>query len=691
MGRTDELAQIDEIFQTSERAVISAIAGMGGVGKTQLATQYALKHQAQFPGGVCWLNGRTGDVATQVILKAELDLHLKGLEQAKERLVEPDKILQWCWQHWEPSGRVLVVLDDTVDWAQDRRLLPAGDRFRVLVTTRQQDLLPKQVTIALNVLQPEEALNLLASLEQFGRVVREREQAERLCAALGYLPLGIELVGCYLAHDRHLTIATVFASLQARGMEDPALERSPEDDLVAQRGVKAAFDLTWDTLEPEAQKVARLLSYFALDWVAWDWVEAVMQQVEGETYTLGGLKARLENASLVQFEDERPGWCRLHPLIRQYVQEAEAAAVQALDAAPLRSAFTAAMLVGASQMPQNPTKNDIEGFQSILPHVQEMAECYTDGLAGEFLTWPFVALGRFYKGQGLYHQAKDWFAICLRMTQARFDENHPVVASSLNNLAYLYQEQGRLSDAEPLYRKALEIRQRLFDGDHPDVATSLNNLAYLCQEQGHLSNAEQLFRQALEMRQRLFDSDHPDVATSLNNLAYLCQEQGHLSNAERLYYQALEMTQRLFDSDHPAVATSLNNLAYLYQEQGRLSDAESLFCQALEMMQRLFDGDHPAVATNLNNVAYLYQVQGRLSNAEVLFRQSLEMTQRLFNGDHPDVARNLHNLAGLYKAQGRLSNAELLFRQALEMFERTLGTQHPSTEKCRKNLNACLQ
>ncbi|MFM6265001.1 MAG: tetratricopeptide repeat protein, partial [Dolichospermum sp.] len=83
--------------------------------------------------------------------------------------------------------------------------------------------------------------------------------------------------------------------------------------------------------------------------------------------------------------------------------------------------------------------------------------------------------------------------------------------------------------------------QRLFTGDHPDVAQSLNNLAFLYNSQGKYTEAEPLYIQALEMRQRLFTGDHPDVATSLNNLAGLYNSQGKYTAAEPLYIQALEM------------------------------------------------------------------------------------------------------------------------------------------------------
>ncbi|MBW4540442.1 MAG: tetratricopeptide repeat protein [Myxacorys chilensis ATA2-1-KO14] len=656
------------------------------MGKTQLAVQYATRHKQDYGGGIYWLNGRTGDLATQILLKAEFDQQLEGLAAAKEQYIDLEQLVQWCWRHWTPNETTLVVLDDIPEWAKCRSYCPKEARFRVLVTTRRKDVLPNFPRIDLEMLQPPEARSLLAGLEKHGRVNKDSELADKLCEGLGYLPLGIELVGCYLARDRHTTLSQVWERLQANGMQDPALERSQEDEITAERGVRAAFVLTWETLDADEQQVARLLSYFARDWISWNLAEWMMQRVEGEAYLLGERKARLENASIVQIEKDAPGVCRLHPLIRQFLQEQEAEAVKTVDEAPLRSAFVLVMSAIAGRMPHNPPTKDIEWFSGVRSHVQEVADHYTEGLEGGDLLWSFIGLAQFYAGQALFTEAEHWCAKCLEVTQRLFEGNHPDVALSLNSLAGLYYSQGRYSEAEPLYEQALAMYQVLFEGDHPDVALSLNNLALLYYSQGRYSEAEPLYEQALAMRQGLFESDHPDVATNLNNLALLYESQGRYSEAEPLYEQALAMRQGLFESDHPDVAGSLNNLAYLYESQGRYSEAEPLYEQALTMYQVLFEGDHPNVALSLNNLASLYRSQGRYSKAETLYEQALTMYQVLFEGDHPDVALSLNNLAGLYNWQGRYSEAEPLYEQALAMFERMLGTNHPHTKTVRENL-----
>ncbi|BAY10910.1 NB-ARC domain-containing protein [Calothrix sp. NIES-2098] len=116
VGRDNELTDIHQKLQQSGNVAISAVAGMGGVGKTELATQYALRHEADYPGGICWLNGRESDLAASIV---QFYLLYIGQEIPKElggKLLNLQEQVRWCWQHWQPSeGLVLVVFDDVTN------------------------------------------------------------------------------------------------------------------------------------------------------------------------------------------------------------------------------------------------------------------------------------------------------------------------------------------------------------------------------------------------------------------------------------------------------------------------------------------------------------------------------------------------------------------------------------------------
>jgi tetratricopeptide (TPR) repeat protein len=507
VGRQAALEALHRDLTRTDRGSIAVISGMGGVGKTELVVQYARQHLHYYPGGVCWLNTRTGDLSTQVIDYVQHTLMREVPQERGGQSLTLAQQLTWCWQTWQPPGRVLLVLDDVTELAPCRPILLAPpERFRLVLTTRQRGLEPSFAERPVKVLAMKAALGLLAGLAGAERVDAERAVAQDLCAWLGYLPLGLELVGRYLARDRGWSLAEMWDQL--REAERPLEDASLAGDyplMTAQRGVRAAFELSWQELDADAQRVARLLSLCAPAAVPWELAPQGMQQVQGPTYRIRNARRQLDNLHLVQPAEGRAEAVKLHPLIREFLQEKQGRAED------LKRALTRVMVEIAQGIAQRPTQETIQALVPMMPHLAEVAEQYTACLADDELLWPFVGLGRFYDGQGLYTLAEPWYALCLTKTQERFGAEHPDVATSLNNLAGLYRAQGRYSEVEPLYQNALEMRQRLLGTEHPDVATSLNNLALLYANQEQFEKAVPLLDQALRIVRQWLGDKHPST------------------------------------------------------------------------------------------------------------------------------------------------------------------------------------
>ncbi|MEH2250908.1 tetratricopeptide repeat protein, partial [Nostoc sp.] len=613
------------LHEDLQRKDYVAIAGMGGVGKTELATQYARRYQEDY-GGITWFNDRETNLAAEVLEFFRLQFGLEIPQELGGKLLSLKEQVAWCWSRYPNSNLpILIVFDDVTNLDNLRQVVPKDNRFRVLITTRLRHLDPNFIQeISLDVLSPQKepgkALELLKRLLGVTdrRIENQPEAATKICECLEYLPLGIELVGGYLLGDPQISLDIMFGQLQESKLAEAALQDRKTLNST-QLGVKAAFALTWKELDPLAQQLGKLLSLFSPVQILWNlviWVargggETENQEERQLTWSedeLNAAKKQLYGRNLLQLLEERAGCYKIHALVRWFLQ------AQLADAGEMKSVlettFATAMIAKAQILPDSATSEQIESIKDIVPHLEDLGKriiaeikeakqaqiISLASVPSDEVIWIFVGIGRFYKGQALYQLAEPWDEECVNVCQSLFAGDHPDVALSLNNLALLYNNQGRYSEAEPLYTEALAMRKRLFAGDHPNVATSLNNLAGLYNNQGRYSEAEPLLTEALAMRKRLFAGDHPDVAFSLNNLAVLYDNQGRKSEAEPLYIEALAMRKRLFAGDHPDVALSLNNLAFLYDNQGRKSEAELLYTEALAMRKRLFAGDHPDVA-----------------------------------------------------------------------------------------------
>ncbi|MBD2627708.1 tetratricopeptide repeat protein [Anabaena variabilis FACHB-164] len=644
VGRETALTDLHQKLQQRERVAITAIAGMGGVGKTELALQYASHYweQGTYPGGVCWLRVRNEDIGTQILQFAINQLGLKPPEDFDLKAQ-----IDYCWRVWQ-DGDVLIIVDDVIKYEQIQDYLPPSlpkFKFRVLVTTRIQQLQESFQNLDLGVLDETAALELLISFIGEERIYREIDAAKQLCADLGYLPLGLELVARYLQRKQDLSLVEMRERLAEKRLQHRSLQK-PSAEMTAKLGVQAAFELSWQELNNEAQKLACLLSIFAIAPIPWHLVERCLPDADAED--LEDLRDDfLVKLSLIQRTGT--GIYQLHQLIREFLGDKRE---KLADVDELKRSFCQVMVEEAQEIPQTPNQEQIAAFTLTIPHLSEAATVQKNWLSDEDLILPFLGLSRFYEGQGAYQEALPWLEQCLSATRERLGESHPDIANSLNNLALLYGSQGRYTEAESLHLQALQLRKHLLGESHPDVANSLNNLALLYGFQGRYTEAEPLFLQALQLRKRLLGESHPDVATSLNNLAALYGFQGRYIEAEPLFLQALQLKKRLLGESHPDVATSLNNLALLYGFQGRYTEAEPLYVQALKLRKRLLGESHPDVAQSLNNLALLYRSQGRYTDAEPLYIKALEIAEQRLGVDHPNtitIRNNLQYLRDNYK------------------------------------------
>ena len=683
VGRRELLAELHKRVSLDEMSSIVSIRGMGGVGKSELVLQYALRYGKDYRGGLCFLRARAS-LGLQVIEFARSQLNLmppENFEQAAQ--------VAYCWRHW-PAGEVLIVFDDVQHYEDIEPFLPPSQdvRFNVVLTTRVQ-LGGAVAELSLEFLSRAESLALLRALAGDKRMEAEPGQAKWLCEWLGDLPLGLELAGRYLEKKPTVSLTKLRGRLEGKRLDARALDKT-YPGMTATAGIAAAFEVSWELLTEEAQVLAMLLSLYALAPVPWrlvescfsDWDDDDLEDLEDWRDSLASLHL------LRRLEPKTEENYQLHQLLREFflskISDLE-------DSEALVELFCISLVEEAEIIPQRLTLVDIKKNIAVIPHIEEVATFHYAVLPDEDLLIPFIGLGNFFQSQGLYAQAELWFRQSRKVAEERFPPFHPDIAHSLNNLAGLCWNQGRYEEAELLCQNSLEMRKQLLGEEHPDVASSLNNLAMLYDDQRRYEEAESLYQNALEMRKQLLGEDHPDVASSLNNLATIYETQERYEEAELLYQNALKMNKRLLGEDHPEIATNLNNLAFLYQVRGRYEEAELLYQNSLEMRKQLLGEDHPDVASSLNNLATIYETQERYEEAELLYQNALKMNKRLLGEDHPEIATNLNNLAFLYQVRGRYEEAELLYQNSLEMRKQLLGEDHPDVASSLNNLASLYQ
>jgi len=587
-GREEILEDIRENLESGhETALTQAIKGLGGIGKTQIAVEYAYRSRG-FYDAILWIDAESEASLNKSVLEIA---DLIGLEKDTNDLEIRKKAVQkWLLG----SSNFLLILDNIEKMELYDEFVPAGARGHILITTRLQTTGNVQ-KIDASEMGEEGVLFLLrrSRIITKEQTVEEAPKeiftiAEKINETLGGLAVALEQAGAY-AQETGTSLSNYLNLLESNSKKilslksetqtypnevayvfQKSLEKVDEKNLAAGELIRLCCFLDSDSIpdiifRDGKEELGEELSKAAED--DFEWGEVIREATR---------------FSLIQRNTDKES-LRIHRLVQKVIRES-------LEN-PEEFAKKAAMALSEGFPDPNEFKN-WPLCEKALPNAYANLN-WIDRFGLRVSGRTFACAGLFRNARGAYFEGETLCQKALDLSRSYFGEEHPNVATSLNNLAGLYRNQGCYEEAEPLYQAALEMSKKLLGDEHPFVATSLNNLAGLYQSQGRYDEAEPLFQTALEMRKKLLGEEHPAVATSLNNLAGLYENQGRYEEVEPLYKAALEMRKKLLGEEHPNVAASLNNLGILCANQGNYSKAEEYLEQAYSLYVLLLGVDHP--------------------------------------------------------------------------------------------------
>ncbi len=682
-AREDELEALRKALHGDGCAVVGqtqAISGLGGIGKTQTAVEYAYRHRDEYQA-VLWIRGATeGDLAAGFGEVAQaLDL---AADDAGQQLAA---VHGWM----DANSSWLLVIDnaDTPDLLKP--YLPQSHKGHLLLTSRASYLghLSIPDPLRLNTLLPEEARAFL--LRRAGRKApdaADEQAAADLAHELGFLPLALEQAGAYVA-ETQARFDDYLADYREFRIE--LMKRSKPETGNYPQGVEETWNLSFKEVERISKAsgdVLRLSAFLSAERIP----EELL--VEGASKLGPAISEALDGSGRLQLHEllkpltlfslvkrlARDRSYSVHPLVQDVVR--------ANLGEESRKSWEQRVVESLNQ-----TFPEVE-FRAwgqcarLLPHIQAFRLTIVTPLESLESASAFSKAAIYLHDQGRYAEAESLYLRSQEIYEKALGREHPSLATLLNNRASLYLDQGRYEEAEPLHQRSLEIYEKALGGEHPELAAALNNLANLYRAQGRYEEAEPLFQRSLAIKEKALGGEHPSLAVTLNNLASLYRAQGRYEEAEPLFQRSLAITEKALGGEHPELAISLNNLALLYRDQGRYEEAEPLFQRSLEIYEKALGGDHPSLAATLDNLALLYRARGRDDEAEPLFQRGRAIREKVLGNDHPDLATTLNNLAGLYRDQGRYAEAELLFQRSQAIYEKALGRDHPYFASSLNNL-----
>ncbi|KAH8895810.1 TPR-like protein [Thozetella sp. PMI_491] len=696
-----------------------ALAGLGGIGKSQLAIHFAHRIAESRPDTwVFWVHAASRarfekafrDIADNVKLPGRTN---QGVDIC--RLVHQ-------WLSNRHNGKWVLVIDSADDYTQFldapgnvaethplASYIPQSGHGFTLLTTRNYSIGLDFCGGSANVIQigpmdPSEALSLL---EKKLDIVRDRNAAADLINKLNRIPLALSQAAAYITHRAprmsiHKYLTDFGESEQRRNHLLNNVRKDLHRDVDQSNAVLNTGLMSIAQIYSERKSAVDLLSLMAF-FDPQSIPESILRpdrepiaQIEdadtiGSNYEAGAIHPRgpvpdstdtepefeddilkLRDYSLISL-DTTGNLFSMHSLVQSSIK-------LWLTDKHLQEKFQDKCIQRLSEAFPVPEHKNWPSCQTLFPHVElvidyrptnrDLEEIWVDLLhhAGQYANW----MGNYEIAERMHNKE-------MITCETIYEINHPKALRSMDGLSRAIWNQGRRNESERLTIHVLELSKVNLGVNHEDTLSRMADLASRFRSQGRWKEAEELDVHVFTTYKTTIQVDDQSTLRSMINLANTYRKQGRFKESEQLLLEALEISKSKLGTDHPDTLLAMRDLTSIFRKQGRLKEAEKLGRQALEISILKLGAAHPDTADVMADLAAIFYRQGRINEAEKLQLQALDIQKTKLGTNHPDTLTHMIDLSATFRSQGRLNEAEELQIKVLEAQKATLGTNHPNT------------
>ncbi|MDR2119136.1 MAG: toll/interleukin-1 receptor domain-containing protein [Tannerellaceae bacterium] len=666
-GREAILDAIHRNFQKEELlARTQALIGLGGVGKSQIAVEYACRYAEEYTY-VVWVNAESSDTFYASLEPFAL----------KNGLVHPDakytsaELLAAVRDWMNRQDNWLFIFDNADDEASLKDYLPqdAAHRRHVLITSRYGNWQTFATPLNIDVFSEEEAAEFLTR-----RTGKPRDAfQDSLAKELGCLALALEQAAAYICNHADCDYREYLSLLEEYHLD--VLKES--SDIRTQQSVHATWDISIRKIADEsAIQLLNLCAFFAPDHIDLSWFRKAGDRLPQplrdrlpHKLHFNRTKEALTCYSLVNI---RNGKLSLHRLLQEVLRE------RLKEEQSIWINYCIQVL-NECVYPDFSTPESRMLFTELASHIHSVTALIDPEIQTEKLANLYFFLGYGYNEFAEYSQSLEWYGKAQGIQEKVLGTSHPDTAGTYNNIAIVYCGQGEYKKSLEWHTKALDIRETVLGTSHTDTAGSYNNIARVYCRQGEYDLALKWYRKALEVKETVFGTSHPDTATTYNNIAMIYTKQGEYEKALKWYRKDLEISEKVLGILHPDTATTYTGIGVVYFNRGEYAQALEWHLKALEIKEKVLGASHPDTATTYAGIAMVYYEQDDYEQSLKWYLKALDMQEKVLGSLHPDTATTYYNIALVYDDQGEYDQALKWYLKALNIQETVLGVSHPDT------------
>jgi tetratricopeptide (TPR) repeat protein len=678
IGRTHEMNELEQKLIVEQDCQKTAVVGLGGVGKTQVALQFAysvLEKHADV--SVFWIHALSFETFEQTCREVASVLGILGVEEGKE---DAKELIQRHLSK-ETAGKWMLVVDnaDNVEVVKGSNgkkgildYLPTSELGFTVFTTRDKKTAH---ALAGNSTVDVEKLELVAASDLFKKMLTRKEilyeeaTVGELLAELDFLPLAITQAAAYI----NVNPVSVNEYLGYLGGTESNLvyimSEEMGDDTRYKHTVNAVAK-TWlvsfDQIVRRDADAADLLQYMScLEWKAIP--RSILPVIEPEARMTTALGTLWSYSFITTRNDsQKYDMHRLvHVAARVWIRE------KGLMVETQKKALQHLSNIFPSD---EHTKREV--WQEYIPHVARMRDVKTGehvAVRGKLC----LQVGCCLRVDGQIRDAVGWLEESRDLRKSLPEDDADRLLTQ-HVLAMAYQANGQVRDAIRLLEQVVAIREQVLAEDHLDRLASQAVLARAYQANGQVRDAIRLSEQVVAISERVLAEDHPDrlALQAVLAIAYL-DDHRQVEEAVRLLERVVAISKRVLAEDHPDQLAWQHSLAMAYLDHRQVEEAVRLLEQVVAISEQVLAEDHPNRLASQAVLARAYQANGQVGDAIRLSEQVVAISERVLAEDHPDRLASQAVLARAYQANGQVGDAIRLSEQVVAIHKRVLAEDHP--------------
>ena len=683
-GRSEILDTLRDQLRDSNATVVlptpTTLYGLGGVGKTQVALEYAHRFMADYDL-VWWIEAEQSD---QVMLSlAELAGRLKL--RVGDSVAEAAEAAREALRQGNGTDRWLLIFDNADIPAEISRFLPDGPGH-VLITSRNQAWTGQVGPLAVDVFTRNESVEHLMR-RQTGLA---RADADLVAEAVGDLPLAVEIAAAWL-ETTGTPVSAYIAELQEEAVKALTTTQDETSDYPQK------FSATWNVSiarlrdqSPAANRLLQLCAYFSADPISTDLIynEQMVKSLVGfdqdlqERVMLGRVIQAITRYGLARV-DSNSRTFQVHRMVQAVIRSE-------LTADQREQAMHEVHQIIASVRPTNSDVDDWASwpeFEKIWPHLgpslaQDCDEPEVRQLLVDRVRYLWKR-GELEAAESLGHRLDEaWTA------KLGTDDRQTLVLRF--QLANVIRSLGRFEASLALDQSTLGRQQELFGADHLYSLMTAGSLGADLRALGRFQEALDLDMKTYRKIREIFGEEHPRTLLMANNLALDHRFTGDYEEARRLDQETFEKRESVLTPQHQ---DTLASKAALAEDLRALGDYKG----SVQLLEE-FQSEYTAVpVTDLPKLRYAksYAVAlrraGRQAEARKLTKETYDRYVKRYGETAPDTLACALNLAADYSADGDKDAAREAASEVHQGYRESLGDTHPYTLACANNVGIYLR